>query len=199
MRKVASSAAACSGVGRSLTCTTSFTTPKLSFGPCHRDRNPTCAGAGAEPLSARCAYSVFTPGYRCGVFTGAPPRRCEEIMIEVCGLLSSTASTTMSACSSAARPRVVLAALVDSLKGVSARLLRKEYPAVRRYLRGGRLRSPSYVAASRGGALLRLVKKYIENQERPDQRPDVHNPRTGKRFLPGVNARGSSLDNAEAR
>ncbi|GAA0835112.1 hypothetical protein GCM10009525_40750 [Streptosporangium amethystogenes subsp. fukuiense] len=95
-------------------------------------------------------------------------------------------------------PKVVLAALVDSLKGVSARLLRKEYPTVRRYLRGGRLRSPSYVAASRGGALLRLVKKYIENQERPDQRPDVHNPRTGKRFLPGVNTRGSSLDNAEA-
>ncbi|MEV4751586.1 IS200/IS605 family transposase [Streptosporangium sp. NPDC049248] len=94
-------------------------------------------------------------------------------------------------------PKVVLAALVDSLKGVSARLLRKEYPAVHRYLRGGRLRSPSYVAASRGGALLSLIKKYIENQERPDQRPDVHNPRTGKRFLPGVNTRGSSLDNAE--
>ncbi|WP_352231795.1 transposase [Microtetraspora sp. NBRC 16547] len=38
-RSVASSAAACSGVGRSLTCTTSFTSNTLSVGSCRRDGN----------------------------------------------------------------------------------------------------------------------------------------------------------------
>ncbi|MEV4380166.1 transposase, partial [Streptosporangium sp. NPDC049644] len=69
-------------------------------------------------------------------------------------------------------PKVVLAALVDSLKGVSARLLRKEYPAVRRYLRGGRLRSPSYFAASCGGALLSLQKIH--------RKPGAPGPTTGR-------------------
>ncbi|MER6177721.1 transposase, partial [Streptosporangium sp. NPDC001681] len=53
----------------------------------------------------------------------------------------------------------------------------KEYSAhVRKYLWGGRFRSPSYLAASCGGAPLSIIKEYIENQKRPDQRPDVHNP-----------------------
>ncbi|MEV4379645.1 IS200/IS605 family transposase [Streptosporangium sp. NPDC049644] len=196
--KVASSAAACSGVGRSLTCTTSFTAPKLSFGPCHRDRNPTCAGA--EPLSARCTRIRSShPGIGAGSSpanrrAAAPLRRNHDRGVRLVEFNGERDHVRLLV---GCPPKVVLAALVDSLKGISARLLRKEYPAVHRYLRGGRLRSPSYVAASCGGALLSLIKKYIENQERPDQRPDVHNSRTGKRFLPGVNARGSLLDNAE--
>ncbi|MFF6852573.1 IS200/IS605 family transposase, partial [Streptomyces antimycoticus] len=58
--------------------------------------------------------------------------------------------------------------LVNSLKGVSARLLRKEYDAhVRRHLWGGHFWSGSYFAGSCGGAPLTIVKQYIENQKRP--------------------------------
>ncbi|TMR12145.1 transposase, partial [Nonomuraea zeae] len=65
-------------------------------------------------------------------------------------------------------PPVTLSTLVNSLKGVSARLLRKEYTAhVRRYLRGGHLWSPSYFAAPCGGAPLSITKDYIDNQKRP--------------------------------
>ena len=65
-------------------------------------------------------------------------------------------------------PKVALSTLVNSLKGVSARLLRKEYPAhIRKYLWGGHFWSPSYFAASCGGAPLSIIKEYIENQKRP--------------------------------
>ncbi|MGI5486280.1 IS200/IS605 family transposase [Microtetraspora malaysiensis] len=60
----------------------------------------------------------------------------------------------------------------------------------------GHFWSPSYFATSCQGAPLSTIKEYIENQKRPGQRPGVRNPGR-KRFLPGVNARGSSLDHAE--
>ncbi len=64
-------------------------------------------------------------------------------------------------------PKVALSALVNSLKGVSSRLLRKQYPTlVRRYWKGV-LWSPSYFAASCGGAPLAIIKQYIENQRTP--------------------------------
>ena len=65
-------------------------------------------------------------------------------------------------------PQVALSKLVGSLKGVSARLLRKEYPDhIHKYLWGDHFWSPSYFAASAGGAPLQIVKEYIENQKRP--------------------------------
>ncbi|WP_285711160.1 IS200/IS605 family transposase, partial [Microtetraspora sp. NBRC 16547] len=65
-------------------------------------------------------------------------------------------------------PKVALSKLVNSLKGVSARLLRKEYAAhVGKYLWGGHFWSGSYFAGSVGGAPLTAVKQYIEQQQRP--------------------------------
>lgn len=66
-------------------------------------------------------------------------------------------------------PQVKLSALVGSLKGVSAHYLRKEYADhIRKYLWGAHFWSPSYFAASAGGAPLAVVKEYIESQKRPD-------------------------------
>ncbi len=60
---------------------------------------------------------------------------------------------------------VQLSKLVNSLKGVSSRMLRqKGYPEVQTRLWEGHLWSPSYFAASCGGAPLSIIKKYIENQ-----------------------------------
>lgn len=65
-------------------------------------------------------------------------------------------------------PKVQLYKLVNSLKGISARLLRKEYDAyVRRYLWGGHFRSGSYFAGSCGVAPLTVARRYIENQQHP--------------------------------
>jgi putative transposase len=62
-------------------------------------------------------------------------------------------------------PKAAVSTLVNSLKGVSSRLLRKERPDLqRRYWKGG-LWSPSYFAASCGGA---PISQYIEQQQTPD-------------------------------
>jgi putative transposase len=65
-------------------------------------------------------------------------------------------------------PTIALSRLVNSLKGVSSRMLRaKRYPEVQKKLWGGHLWSPSYFAASCGGAPLELVRQYIEAQREP--------------------------------
>jgi putative transposase len=57
-------------------------------------------------------------------------------------------------------PKHSISALVNSLKGVSSRMLRLERPdLVRRYWKGV-LWSPSYFAASCGGAPVGILKAY---------------------------------------
>lgn len=64
-------------------------------------------------------------------------------------------------------PTLQLSRLVNSLKGVSSRLLRKKgYTEVTEKLWGGHLWSPSYFAASCGGAPLEIIRAYIEDQRR---------------------------------
>jgi len=64
-------------------------------------------------------------------------------------------------------PRVAVAKLVNSLKGVSARRLRREFPALERRLWRGHLWSASYFAGSVGGAPLDELRHYIEDQQAP--------------------------------
>lgn len=64
-------------------------------------------------------------------------------------------------------PTISVSKLVNSLKGVSSRLLRKQFLDLSKYFIGKSLWSPSYFAGSCGGASLDVVKKYIENQNSP--------------------------------
>lgn len=64
-------------------------------------------------------------------------------------------------------PKVAVSALVNSLKGVSSRLLRQERPDLQRRYWKGVLWSPSYFAASCGGAPISIVRQYIEQQQTP--------------------------------
>lgn len=65
-------------------------------------------------------------------------------------------------------PKVALAKLVNSLKGVSSRRLRQQFPDVaRHYYRANRLWSASYFAGSVGGAPLNVLQQYIEQQNHP--------------------------------
>lgn len=68
-------------------------------------------------------------------------------------------------------PKVSIAKLVNSLKGVSSRKLKLHHPEVaNRYFKGS-LWSPSYFAGSCGGAPIHIVKQYIENQQHPSKQP----------------------------
>lgn len=65
-------------------------------------------------------------------------------------------------------PKVSISKLVNSLKGVSSRLIRKKkYPSIQDALWGKCLWSPSYFAGACGGASLEVIRKYIEQQETP--------------------------------
>jgi REP-associated tyrosine transposase len=78
-------------------------------------------------------------------------------------------------------PTVALSRLVNSLKGVSSRRLRQEFPDLtRHYWRARRLWSGSYYAGSVGGAPLNLLRAYIQQQRRPHDAihllPEGRNP-----------------------
>jgi putative transposase len=61
-------------------------------------------------------------------------------------------------------PKVALSKLVNSLKGVSSRLLREWRPEVRGRYKDGVLWSPSYFVASCGGAPLNIIAEYVKSQ-----------------------------------
>lgn len=65
-------------------------------------------------------------------------------------------------------PKVAVSKLVNSLKGVSSRLIRKnDFPSIKNALWGRNLWSPSYFAGTCGGAPLEVIKQYIEQQKSP--------------------------------
>jgi putative transposase len=66
-------------------------------------------------------------------------------------------------------PKIAVSTLVNSLKGVSSRLIRlKHYPTITQALYGGSLWSPSYFAGACGGAPLTIIKQYIAQQNTPE-------------------------------
>lgn len=64
-------------------------------------------------------------------------------------------------------PKHSVSRLVNSLKGVSSRLLRRERPDIEKRYWKNVLWSPSYFAASCGGAPLHVLKQYVEQQKTP--------------------------------
>jgi putative transposase len=85
---------------------------------------------------------VFTPKYRRGVFNDDLLTRCEEIMRDICTdfggeLREFNGERDHVHLLVHYPPEVALSRLVGSLKGVSARRLRQEFPDhIRRYLWG---------------------------------------------------------------
>ncbi|MFA7580580.1 IS200/IS605 family transposase, partial [Castellaniella sp.] len=65
-------------------------------------------------------------------------------------------------------PKVAVSTLVNSLKGVSSRMIRKQnHPSIRENLWGSALWSPSCFAGSCGGAPIEIIRQYIEQQQTP--------------------------------
>ncbi len=63
-------------------------------------------------------------------------------------------------------PKVAMSRLVNRLKGVSSRFIRKKpYPALERALWGGSLWFPRYFAGSAGGAPPSIIRQDIVQQE----------------------------------
>ena len=64
-------------------------------------------------------------------------------------------------------PKHSVSSLINSLKGVSSRLLRLARPDIGKKYWKGVLWSPSYFAASCGGAPIGILQEYIERQKTP--------------------------------
>ena len=128
---------------------------------------------GRHVVSALHVHLVFVTKYRRGALTGEILERCEQIMRDVCAdfeadLVEFNGEDDHVHLLVHYPPKVAISKLVNSLKGVSARLLRKEFPGhMNRHIMHGHLWSPSYFAASCGGAPLEIIRQYIEQQRRP--------------------------------
>jgi putative transposase len=116
---------------------------------------------------------VFVTKYRHPVFTAAHLTRMEEIMRAVCagfgtGLAEFNGEASHVHLLVNFPPKVALSKLVNSLKGVSSRRMRQEFPDLaRHYWRANQLWSASYFAGSAGGAPISVLRHYIEQQNRP--------------------------------
>ncbi|TLF74412.1 IS200/IS605 family transposase [Nocardia cyriacigeorgica] len=119
------------------------------------------------------AHLVFITKYRHRVFADRHLKRMEEIMRAVCAdfeveLVEFNGDSDHVHLLVHFPPKVALSKLVNSLKGVSSRRMRQEFPElVRHYWRAQRLWSGSYFAGSVGGPPISVLRQYIEQQSRP--------------------------------
>jgi putative transposase len=114
-------------------------------------------------------HLVFVTKYRKKVFSDLMIERLKYHFQRICDdfgcrLIESNGETDHVHLLIETMPQTTPSKLVNSLKGVSSRLLRKEFPELERFFWKGGLWSPSYFIASCGGAPLSMVRKYIENQ-----------------------------------
>lgn len=118
-------------------------------------------------------HLVFVTKYRRKVFTKEILADLESIFANVCQRFESV----LVQCDGGHDhvhllinypPTCPVSRLVNSLKGVSSRLIRKKcYLSIQQALWGKNLWSPSYFAGSCGGASLDVIRRYIESQNTP--------------------------------
>jgi putative transposase len=117
---------------------------------------------------------VFVTKYRRAVFTRAILEELRRIFTRVCidfeaRMVEFDGEDDHVHLLANYPPKVSVSALVNSLKGVSSRMIRlAKYPGIGRQLWGGALWSPSYFAGSCGGARIAIIRQYIEQQKTPE-------------------------------
>ena len=124
---------------------------------------------GRSCVFALHAHLVFVTKYRRGVFTDEHLTAMEPVLAGVCAdfgaaLVEFNGEDDHVHLLIEYPPTVHLSRLVNSLKGVSSRRLRQRF---RIRTHRDHLWSPSYFAASCGGAPLAIIRQYVEQQRRP--------------------------------
>lgn len=120
------------------------------------------------------AHLVFTPKYRKKIFTKDHLDMMQTIFSDICEkygaeLIEFDGEADHVHLLVIYPPRVAIATLVNTLKGVSSRLLRKHFDVFKKQYWGNKvaLWSRSYFVASVGGAPIEVLKQYIEQQNTP--------------------------------
>jgi putative transposase len=119
-------------------------------------------------------HLVFVTKYRRAVFTQAVLNELREIFASVCEdfeaeLVEFDGERDHVHLLVNYPPKIAISNLVNSLKGVSSRLVRKtRFQEIEKILWKDHLWSPSYFAGSCGGAPIEIIRQYIEQQQRPE-------------------------------
>lgn len=121
---------------------------------------------GRHSVSRLVVHLVFTIKYRRKVLGDAEIARMREVCQGVaqkldCVLLELNGEADHVHLLVEYPPKQSVAGIVNAMKGVSSRMLRKEFP-LRPHAE--HLWSPSYFAGSCGGAPISVIRQYIENQ-----------------------------------
>lgn len=117
-------------------------------------------------------HLVFVTKYRRNVLDGDAIARLRTMFAKVCAdfeanLIEMDGESDHVHLLVEYPPKVAVSALVNSLKGASSRRLRNDRPDIANRYWKNTLWSPSYFAASCGGAPIGIVKQYIEQQQTP--------------------------------
>ena len=128
--------------------------------------------AVAYRSSANVAYSakyhlIWCPKYRRRVLVGPVAAHLQEIIREVCAergieVLGLEVMADHVHLLIEVHPSLSLSKVIQLLKGRSSRLLRQEFPALRRL---PSLWTNSWFCSTVGGAPLEVVRRYVENQK----------------------------------
>jgi len=116
-------------------------------------------------------HLVFVTKYRRSVLTDAAHETLRDIFSKVCQdfeavLVDAHGEDDHVHLLVEYPPKVALSTMVNSLKGVSSRRLWQQHPDIATRYYKGVLWSPSYFAASCGGAPLSIIRQYIEDQRK---------------------------------
>ena len=117
-------------------------------------------------------HLVFVTKYRRCMLDGEAMERLRHIFFKVCTdfeavLVQMEGESNHVHLLVTYPPKVSVSWLVNSLKGVSSYVLRRQLPRFAKCYWKNVLWSPSYFAASCGGAPLDAIKRYIEQQATP--------------------------------
>lgn len=117
-------------------------------------------------------HLVFVAKYRRKVFDGDAIDRMRRMFGKVCedmgaSLIEMDGEDNHVHLLVEYPPKLAVSVLVNSLKGVSSRLLCKERPDLKKRYWKNVLWSPSYFASSCGGTPIGIIKQYIEQQQTP--------------------------------
>jgi putative transposase len=119
-------------------------------------------------------HLVFVAKYRRKIFTAANLKSAHDIFSKVCGdfeseLVEFDGERDHVHLLVNYPPKISVSKLVNSLKGASSRRLRETHPEMQKHYFKNALWSPSYFAASCGGAPIEIIRQYIENQQSPNK------------------------------
>lgn len=116
-------------------------------------------------------HLVLVVAYRHQVMTEPIRTRCLEIIEELSSgfaveILQAEGGLDHLHLLLKAKPHTTLSKFVNSIKTVTSRRLKQEFPFLKKLLWKEKFWSRSYFAASTGGAPLEAVRRYIEEQRR---------------------------------